>query len=142
MQHRKIIVRRKLEKAHYICYLLFAICYLLFAICYLLFAICYLLFAICYLLFAICYLLFAICYLLFAICYLLFAICYLLFASDLFSKVLECLCKTFLDINCIRYGNFRLILTILVFLFDVPKLATQLLHSLKFGTYLISAIHV
>ena len=38
--------------------------------------------------------------------------------------------------------DFRLILTILIFLFAVPKLATQLLHSLKFFTHLISALQV
>ena len=47
----------------------------------------------------------------------------------------------FSDINCIIYGkkvDFRLILTILIFLFAVSKLATQL--RLKFLTHLISAI--
>ena len=38
--------------------------------------------------------------------------------------------------------DFRLILTILIFLFAVPKLATQILHSLKYLTHLIFAIHV
>ena len=49
------------------------------------------------------------------------------------------------DINCIIYEkkvDFRLILTILIVLFAVPKLATQLSHSLKFLTHLISAILV
>ena len=36
--------------------------------------------------------------------------------------------------------DFRLILTILIFLFAVPKFVTQFLHSLKFLTPLISAI--
>ena len=68
-----------------------------------------------------------------------------LLARNLFLKFLECLCKNFSDINCIIYEkkvDFRLILTILIFLFAVPKLATQLLHSLKFLTHLISAIQV
>ena len=53
-----------------------------------------------------------------------------LLARDLFLKVLECLCKNFSDINLIIYEkvDFRLILTILIFLFAVPKPATQLLH--------------
>ena len=38
--------------------------------------------------------------------------------------------------------DFRLILTILIFPFAVSKLATQLLHSLKFLTHLISAIQL
>ena len=38
--------------------------------------------------------------------------------------------------------DFRFILTILIFLFAVPKPATQFLHSLKFLTHLKSAIHV
>ena len=60
-------------------------------------------------------------------------------------EVLGCLCKNFSDINCIIYEkevDFRLILTILIFLFAVPKLATQLLHSPKFLTHLISAINI
>ena len=55
-------------------------------------------------------------------------------AMDLFSKFVECLCENFSDINCIIYEkkvDFRLILIILIFLFAVPKLATQLLHSLN-----------
>ena len=57
-----------------------------------------------------------------------------LLARDLFLKFLECLLKIFSDINWIIYEkkDFRLTLTILIFLFAVPKLATQLLHSLKF----------
>ena len=68
-----------------------------------------------------------------------------LLATDLFFKFLDCLCKTFSDINCIIYEkkvDFRLIRAILIFLFAVPKLATQFLHSLKFLTHLISVIHV
>ena len=68
-----------------------------------------------------------------------------LLASDLFLKFLECLCKTFSDVGCIICEKkliLGLILTILIFLFAVPKLATQFLHSLKFLTHPISAIHV
>ena len=68
-----------------------------------------------------------------------------LLARDIFLKFLECLCKNFSDINRIIYENkfnFRLILTILIFLFAIPKLATQFLHSLKFLAHLISAVHL
>ena len=66
-----------------------------------------------------------------------------LLARDLFLKFLECLCKTFTSTALYtKKVDFRLILTILKFLFAVSKLATQLLHSLKFLTHLISAIQL
>ena len=54
-------------------------------------------------------------------------------ARDLFLKFLECI-KTFPTSTALytKKVDFRLILTILTFLFAVPKLATQFLHSLKF----------
>ena len=63
-----------------------------------------------------------------------------LLAVDLFLKFLECLCKNFSDINGIIYRkkiDFKLILTISMLLFAVPKFATQFLHSPKFLTHLI-----
>ena len=64
-------------------------------------------------------------------------------ASVLFLKSLECV-KTFPTSTALytKKVDFRLILTILIFLFAVPKLATQFSHSLKFLTHLISAIRI
>ena len=48
----------------------------------------------------------------------------------IFEKFLECLCKNFPTSTALytKKVDFRLILTILIFLFAVPKLVTQLHH--------------